>query len=95
MITFCTAYMCHHNTFLLYSAMKERTEVAWTKATHVSVSISCLVIIICAVAGYSTFTGFTQGRLGRTVLVCILHIPYRTKPTLVTPMSSCLVQVGF
>eukprot|EP00092_Neocalanus_flemingeri_P027919 GFUD01030312.1.p1 GENE.GFUD01030312.1~~GFUD01030312.1.p1 ORF type:complete len:446 (+),score=110.18 GFUD01030312.1:430-1767(+) len=57
------AYMCHHNTFLLYSAMKERTEVAWTKATHISVSISCLVIMICAVAGYITFTGFTQGDL--------------------------------
>lgn len=54
--------MCHHNTFLLYSAMKEKTEVAWTKATHISVSISCIVIMICAVAGYMTFTGFTQGR---------------------------------
>jgi len=57
------AYMCHHNTFLLYSAMKEKTEVAWTKATHISVSISCIVIMICAVAGYMTFTGFTQGDL--------------------------------
>ena len=55
--------MCHHNTFLLYSAMKEKTEVAWSKATHVSVSISCTVIMMCAVAGYVTFTGFTQGRL--------------------------------
>ena len=53
--------MCHHNTFLLYSAMKEKTEMAWSKATHISVSISCIVIMICAVAGYSTFTGFTQG----------------------------------
>jgi len=57
------AYMCHHNTFLLYSAMKEKTEMAWTKATHISVSISFIVIIICAVAGYTTFTGFTQGDL--------------------------------
>jgi len=57
------AYMCHHNTFLLYSAMKEKTEVSWTKATHISVSISCLVIMVCAVAGYLTFTGFTQGDL--------------------------------
>jgi len=55
--------MCHHNTFLLYSAMKEKTEMAWSKATHISVSISCIVIMICAVAGYTTFTGFTQGDL--------------------------------
>ena len=58
----CSAYMCHHNTFLLYSAMKEKTEMAWSKATHVSVSISCVVIMMCAVAGYVTFTGFTQGK---------------------------------
>eukprot|EP00090_Calanus_glacialis_P005170 TRINITY_DN13978_c0_g1_i2.p1 TRINITY_DN13978_c0_g1~~TRINITY_DN13978_c0_g1_i2.p1 ORF type:complete len:376 (-),score=123.24 TRINITY_DN13978_c0_g1_i2:576-1703(-) len=57
------AYMCHHNTFLLYSAMKEKTEMAWSKATHFSVSISCVVIMMCAVAGYVTFTGFTQGKL--------------------------------
>ena len=56
--------MCHHNTFLLYSAMKEKTEVAWSKATHVSLSISCVVIMICAVGGYVTFTGFTVLFLG-------------------------------
>ena len=55
---FLTAYMCQHNTFLLYSAIKEKTEVSWTKSAHISVSISCIVNM----GGCLTFTGFTLGR---------------------------------
>jgi len=57
------AYMCHHNTFLLYSAMKEKTEATWGRATHISVSVSFIAIMVLALGGYLTFTGFTQGDL--------------------------------
>ena len=55
--------MCHHNSFLLYGAMVEQGEAAWARATHCSLAISATIVTVLAIAGYSTFTGFTQGDL--------------------------------
>jgi len=57
------AFMCHHNTFLLYGNMRDTSEKTWAKVTHWSLAGSFVAMVIVAVAGYVTFTGNTQGDL--------------------------------
>jgi len=53
--------MCHHNTFMLYSSMKNTNEQKWGTVTHISVGTSLLVSLVFSLVGYATFTGFVQG----------------------------------
>lgn len=55
------AFICHHNSFLIYGSLQEPTVSNWTKVTHVSVGSALVVSAAFAVAGYATFTGYTQG----------------------------------
>ncbi|KAL4636204.1 putative sodium-coupled neutral amino acid transporter 11 [Arapaima gigas] len=55
------AFICHHNSFLIYSSLEEPTLRNWCRVTHVSVGSSAFVSLLFAVAGYATFTGYTQG----------------------------------
>uniref|UniRef100_A0A8C9SM24 Putative sodium-coupled neutral amino acid transporter 11 n=3 Tax=Scleropages formosus TaxID=113540 RepID=A0A8C9SM24_SCLFO len=55
------AFICHHNSFLIYSSLEEPTLTNWSHVTHVSVGSSAFVSLLFAVAGYATFTGYTQG----------------------------------
>nr|XP_054767106.1 putative sodium-coupled neutral amino acid transporter 11 [Lytechinus pictus] len=57
------AFICQHNSFLVYDSLEQATSSRWAKVTHISVfgaGIMCAVIGIC---GYVTFTGHTQGDL--------------------------------
>ncbi|KAM4609110.1 putative sodium-coupled neutral amino acid transporter 11 [Polymixia lowei] len=55
------AFICHHNSFLIYGSLERPTLGNWSQVTHVSVSLALVVSATFAVAGYSTFTGYTQG----------------------------------
>lgn len=55
--------MCHHSSFLLYESLENPTQSRWDKVTHVSVGISSVIVVIFGVAGYVTFTNFSQGDL--------------------------------
>lgn len=55
------AYMCHHNSFLLFGALKDPSQRRWNRVTHVSLALSCVIIILFGVGGYVTFTDFSQG----------------------------------
>uniref|UniRef100_H3DGG1 Putative sodium-coupled neutral amino acid transporter 11 n=1 Tax=Tetraodon nigroviridis TaxID=99883 RepID=H3DGG1_TETNG len=55
------AFICHHNSFLIYGSLEEPSIASWTRVTHVSVGSAVIISAAFAVAGYSTFTGFTQG----------------------------------
>ncbi|XP_062862735.1 putative sodium-coupled neutral amino acid transporter 11 [Trichomycterus rosablanca] len=57
------AFICHHNSFLIYESLKEPTLSNWTRVTHVSVGSAALVSVLFAAAGYVTFTVYTQGDL--------------------------------
>ncbi len=58
-----TAYMCHHNSFLLYSALEGASQQRWDRVTHLSVFSSFLAMLAFAVGGYVTFLEQTQGDL--------------------------------
>ncbi|XP_042302950.1 putative sodium-coupled neutral amino acid transporter 11 isoform X2 [Sceloporus undulatus] len=55
------AFICHHNSFLIYGSLKEPTLSNWTRVTHVSVSFAVFVSLVFATCGYLTFKGYTEG----------------------------------
>lgn len=54
--------MCHHNVFLLYDSIENADKKKWDRVTMVSVFVSSLILCLFGIAGYVTFTGYTQGR---------------------------------
>ncbi|XP_046701409.1 putative sodium-coupled neutral amino acid transporter 11 isoform X2 [Silurus meridionalis] len=55
------AFICHHNSFMIYGSLKEPSLNNWSRITHVSVGSAALVSALFAATGYATFTGYTQG----------------------------------
>ncbi|GLG98888.1 Putative sodium-coupled neutral amino acid transporter 11-like Protein [Gryllus bimaculatus] len=56
-------FMCHHNTFLVYDSIENANQQQWNIVTHASVLTSCCVTVMFGIAGYATFTGYSQGDL--------------------------------
>ncbi|XP_030749255.1 putative sodium-coupled neutral amino acid transporter 11 [Sitophilus oryzae] len=57
------AFMCHHNTFLIYSSIADANEKKWETITHASIITSLIVACLFGIAGYSTFKAYSQGDL--------------------------------
>lgn len=57
------AFMCHHNTFLVYQSMRNASLEQWEKVTHISVSFALGIALLFGVAGYATFKALSQGDL--------------------------------
>uniref|UniRef100_A0A8C8SFA8 Putative sodium-coupled neutral amino acid transporter 11 n=1 Tax=Pelusios castaneus TaxID=367368 RepID=A0A8C8SFA8_9SAUR len=55
------AFVCHHNSFLIYGSLKEPTLSNWSRITHVSISLALIISVVFASCGYVTFTGYTEG----------------------------------
>lgn len=55
------AFMCHHNTFLVYQSMRDATMERWEKVTHISIGFAWTVAALFGIAGYSTFRALSQG----------------------------------
>ncbi|KAF0026469.1 hypothetical protein F2P81_021206 [Scophthalmus maximus] len=54
------AFICHHNSFLVYGSLEQPTAAKWSRVTHVSVGSALVISAAFAVAGYTTFTGYSQ-----------------------------------
>lgn len=57
------AFMCHHNTFLIYGSIERATQQKWDVVTHWSLFTSFLIAAAFGIAGYTTFTTYSQGDL--------------------------------
>ncbi|KAL0117828.1 hypothetical protein PUN28_008903 [Cardiocondyla obscurior] len=57
------AFMCHHNTFLIYGSIERATQQKWDVVTHWSLFTSFLIAAAFGIAGYATFTSYVQGDL--------------------------------
>lgn len=57
------AFMCHHNTFLIYGSIERATQQKWDAVTHWSLFTSFVIAAAFGVAGYVTFTSSVQGDL--------------------------------
>ncbi|KAH7967366.1 hypothetical protein HPB49_024313 [Dermacentor silvarum] len=55
--------MCHHNSFLLFAALKDPTQRRWNKVTHISLALSCFIIVLFGIGGYVSFHVYSQGDL--------------------------------
>lgn len=55
------AYMCHHNSFLLYDTLPTPSQGSWNRMTHASIVVALVLFLVLGVFGYATFTGHSQG----------------------------------
>lgn len=57
------AFVCHHNSLLIYGSMREPTLDRFARVTHISTAMSLVSCLILSIAGYVTFTDKTQGNI--------------------------------
>jgi sodium-coupled neutral amino acid transporter 11 len=57
------AFVCHHNSFLIYGSLIKPTLDRWEIVTHISTSLSWLFSLAMALAGYLIFGAKTEGNI--------------------------------
>ncbi|KAI0049826.1 amino acid transporter [Auriscalpium vulgare] len=57
------AFVCHHNSLLIYGSLRTPTMDRFAKVTHISTAISLVACTTMAVSGYLVFTDRTQGNI--------------------------------
>lgn len=69
--------MCHHNSFLLFDVLDNPTQKRWNLVTHISIGISCMIIVIFGICGYVTFTGSVQGMQNAYIFIVFTNIMFK------------------
>ncbi|KAJ4307165.1 hypothetical protein N0V88_000544 [Collariella sp. IMI 366227] len=57
------AFVCHHNSLLIYGSLETPTIDRFSKVTHYSTSISMVACLLLALSGFLTFGDKTQGNV--------------------------------
>jgi solute carrier family 38 (sodium-coupled neutral amino acid transporter), member 11 len=57
------AFVCHHNSLLIYGALKKPTIDRFARVTHFSTGLSLVACLIMAVAGVLVFKDKTMGNI--------------------------------
>lgn len=57
------AFVCHHNSLLIYGSLKTPTMDRFARVTHYSTGISMLACMAMALGGYLSFGDRTQGNV--------------------------------
>jgi sodium-coupled neutral amino acid transporter 11 len=57
------AFVCHHNSLLIYGSLRKPTIDRFTKVTHYSTGISLAACLVMAFTGYLTFGSKTEGNV--------------------------------
>ena len=57
------AFVCHHNSLLIYGSLRTPTLDRFATVTHVSTVVSLIACSIMAISGYVVFTDRTQGNI--------------------------------
>jgi len=57
------AFVCHHNSLLIYGSLKTPTLDRFATVTHVSTALSFVACATMAISGYVVFTDRTQGNI--------------------------------
>lgn len=60
---FSKAFVCHHNSLLIYGSLKTPTIDRFSKVTHFSTGVSMLACMLMALAGFLTFGDKTLGNV--------------------------------
>jgi sodium-coupled neutral amino acid transporter 11 len=56
------AFVCHHNVFPIFKALKQPSESRFGMVTHFSMGISLIICLTMGIGGYIFFTDKTQGK---------------------------------
>ena len=56
-----TAFVCHHNTFLIYSSLRDKSVQRFSVVSHISVSVSFVFCAVLGLSGFVTFLHLIQG----------------------------------
>lgn len=59
----CVAFVCHHNSLLIYGSLKTPTIDNFSRVTHYSTVVSMLACLIMALGGFLTFGDKTMGNV--------------------------------
>ncbi|KAI1796393.1 amino acid transporter [Ganoderma leucocontextum] len=57
------AFVCHHNSLLIYGSLRTPTLDRFNKVTHISTAISLVACSTLAISAYIVFTDKTQGNI--------------------------------
>lgn len=57
------AFVCHHNSLLIYGSLKTPTIDRFSRVTHFSTGVSMLACLLMALAGFVTFGDKTLGNI--------------------------------
>ncbi|KAF2142655.1 uncharacterized protein K452DRAFT_287067 [Aplosporella prunicola CBS 121167] len=57
------AFVCHHNSLLIYGSLRKPTLDRFARVTHYSTGISMAACLVMALSGYLTFGALTQGNV--------------------------------
>ncbi|EKM54468.1 uncharacterized protein PHACADRAFT_146436 [Phanerochaete carnosa HHB-10118-sp] len=57
------AFVCHHNSLLIYGSLQTPTLDRFAKVTHISTAMSLVACCVLAISGYLVFTDKTQGNI--------------------------------
>jgi len=60
-ISFIVAFVCHHNSLLIFDSLKKPTLNRFAAVTHFSTGISMIACMLMALSGYLVFTDKTEG----------------------------------
>lgn len=55
------AFVCQHNTFIVYKSMRNRNLQNWTSVSHLSLSVASVMCLTLGLAGYLSFGSNVQG----------------------------------
>ena len=57
------AFVCHHNSLLIYGSLNRPTLDRFATVTHISTGVSCVACLVMALTGYLVFTSSTRGNI--------------------------------
>jgi solute carrier family 38 (sodium-coupled neutral amino acid transporter), member 11 len=57
------AFVCHHNSLLIYGSLRKPTIDRFSRVTHYSTGISLVACLVMAYSGYLTFGSKTMGNI--------------------------------
>lgn len=70
------AFVCHHNSLLIYGSLRTPTLDRFATVTHVSTIASLISCSIMAISGYVVFTDRTQGNILNNFSPVSLNLPF-------------------
>lgn len=59
----CLAFVCHHNSLLIYGSLETPTIDRFSRVTHMSTGVSMLACMLMALSGFLTFGDRTLGNV--------------------------------